>query len=927
MALPTATYRLQFSPEFGFADAERLVPYLARLGISHLYASPLLGSRRGSEHGYDVTDPSRVDPELGGDEGLERLLEVLRGHGLRLLLDIVPNHMAAGAQNPWWVETLALGPEALHARAFDIDWSRGKLVLPVLGKSLSESLDEGDLTFEFGRGLFWWRHYEQRFPLSPETMHRLVRDRLGVLRPPLAAASPGDEDMASLEGYLDSGVWLRDETMTRRWHALRRVFGTAYDANESVRAAVGDLVAEVSAYTSDSGARQRVDELLAQEWYALTFWRKGLQELNYRRFFDIAGLAAVRVNEPEVFEWMHGHVLHLIREGIVDGLRIDHVDGLADPTQYLQRLAKEVQAAQGRERPYLVVEKILSGDEPVPETWPVAGTTGYEFMNHVNAVLIHGEGFNRLKDAYNTLTGDRSLREVAYQKKRQVIRELFPSELRQLTAVLAALLERLEEKGELAEDDIAALLVELTACLPIYRTYFADSPGSSADPYNIQVAAEETRRRNPHVAETTIALVERLILDHVRLDAESERLRGEFVSRWQQFTGPAMAKGFEDTALYDWFPLASVNDVGAPHEPGAASLQTYHTWNTTRAGRYEGLNATSTHDTKRSEDVRARLNVLSETPDAWLDWLERWHSANKRLKDAVEGEPVPDAAFESFIYQNLLGIWDDALPVATICDRLKQYVTKAARERKRHTSWLDVQPDYEAALTTFVDRLFDPSANGLFLEDLHAFCGTLVPWGRLNSVVQALVKAAAPGVPDFYQGAELYDFSLVDPDNRRPVDFERRRQLLEECSGLTSPPVTGLGWMTDGAAAERLRFWVTWRSLGARRELAELFTVGRYEGLYASGHMREHILAFSRSRGDTWAVAIGPRFARTLHGDDVPGDSLPWGQAALDLPQEAPRHWTNVLTGASVESDSSGQLGLDHCLSQLPVALLVHKPA
>lgn len=928
MAIPSATYRLQFTPDFGFADAEALVPYLADLGISHLYASPLLGSRRGSEHGYDVTDPTRIDPEFGGEDGLRKLVAALHGHGLGLLLDIVPNHMAAGAENPWWVEMLALGARARHARVFDVDWTEGRLILPVLGKPLSEVLDSGEIQIVLARGLLWWRYHERRVPLSPESMHHALHDVLGRLRPHLEKAGAQQTHSNSVKAYIDSGVFPEHADPTAVWLALRTLLERAFASDAAVRAGIESALARLNRYTQDSSVRNGIDALIERQAYELVFWRDGLERLNYRRFFDIANLAAVRIEDPDVYAWMHERVFALIEDGVVDGLRIDHVDGLADPTGYLSSLGRDLASRQGDGNAFIVVEKILSGDESLPETWRVAGTTGYEFLNRLTGVFVNSDGYRKLRDTYAASTGTSRLAEVVYERKKDVIRELFPAELKRLTNALCALSGEVgSDTRPLSRREAETVLVELTACLPVYRTYFRDEGCCSMDPHHLNVAADGALKRTPEDVADALERTKRLILGHEKLADAPEAARREFVVAWQQFTGPAMAKGFEDTALYDWYPLVCLNEVGATHEPGGVTLEVFHTWNTMRAGSYLGLNATSTHDTKRSEDARARLSVLSEVPELWTAAQQRWQSMNAARKPNVEGEFVPDAAFEGFIYQNLLAIWHENLPLSSITDRMCQFVVKAARERKRDTSWLDVNETYEAGLIGFTKKILDEPENSEFVADLREFWRMIAPWGRLNSVAQALVKIAAPGVPDLYQGTELFDLTLVDPDNRHEVDFQRRRRLQKDLQRAGAPPTAGLAWLSDPQTADRLKLWVTQQALHARKGAPDVFVRGAYDGLYATGAARQHVLAFYRRHKDAWAIALTPRFARTLCDQDVPPPELPWGDDALTLPENAPSSWINALTGDRIECEAGARLPLAACLASLPFALLAPSSA
>jgi (1->4)-alpha-D-glucan 1-alpha-D-glucosylmutase len=854
-----ATYRLQFNRGFRFSDAKAIVSYLRDLGVGELYASPVFQAGPGSPHGYDVTDPTRLNPELGAVRDFNALFRELRRHGLGLLLDIVPNHMAASPRNPWWADVLRRGRASRFAGFFDIDWEAGpdgRLVLPILGDRLDPTLERGELSVVRSGGSPVLRYHAADLPLAPGTCDAASADALRALN--------------------------RDPS--------------------------------------------RLAELLRRQHYELAYWREGVRRINYRRFFDVTGLAGLRVEDPQVFEATHRLITRLAREGAVTGLRVDHVDGLRDPLQYLRRLRRAVSSA--RPRLSVLVEKILLGDEQLPAEWPADGTTGYEFADVLNALFVDPRGLKALDATYRRFTGSRkSFDRISYELKKRAIRELLPAELRDLTRRLRALAGDGSRAPTLRRCQSA--LVEVSACLPVYRTYIRDYRVSRRDRGLIERAVEETRRRSRTLDRQALAFLRRVLLLRfpASLPGGRRRLWLDFVMRWQQFTGPATAKGLEDTALYNYNRLVSLNVVGGdPTGAGVPdAVARFHRHNaTTLESRPGTLNATSTHDMKRSEDVRARIDVLSEMPDAWARRLSRWARLNRGKKRSLDGRSVPDANEETLLYQTLVGAWPlDAEDVPEFAQRLSEFMVKAAREAKANTSWLDPNEAYEAALTAFVGAILEGSGGNEFLRDFREFHRRVAPCGALNSLVQTLLKIASPGRPDFYQGSELWDFSLVDPDNRRPVDFKLRRRLLRDMPA-------GAGGDRSALAEELLASWpdgrvklyLTAEALAFRNREAELFASGRYVPLAATGRLRDKVIGFARERRGRWAVVAVPRLAASLSaGGRPPVGRRTWRETALALPKGAPRRWRDVLSGEGLTA-SGAALDCGAMFRRLPLAFL-----
>ena len=836
--VPDATYRLQFHKGFRFADAIRLVPYLAHLGISHLYASPFLKARPGSMHGYDVIDHNAVNPEIGTEAELRKLIDTLREHDMGLVPDLVPNHMGVlHADNAWWLDVLEKGRASSYARFFDIDWSRGKLLLPVLGKHYGEALEAGELKLENKGGRWSVRYYGHRFPLNAKSTRGLSA---GAVKDPLA---------------------------------LHRI--------------------------------------LEQQHYRLAYWRVASDEINYRRFFEITDLAGVRVEDRTVFEATHGLISRLARGGGIDGLRIDHPDGLADPREYLERLNETFV------RPWIVVEKILAPYEPLPEDWPVHGTTGYPYVNLLTGVYVDHSAAAHFDRIYQRFTGERtSFAEISVASRNLIMNTTLAAELFMLSNWLARIASGNRYTRDHTASGLGKALAEIAARFPVYRTYVSSRGVSPTDRKWIEWAVKAAKRASRIADPSVFDFVQSVLtLDAAPPGGLRRQEMRRFAMRFQQFTAPVVAKGDEDTAFYRYSRLLALNEVGGHPAHFGLSLKAFHAAAEHRAKRtpYDLLGS-STHDTKRSEDVRARLAVLSELAGAWRLWLRRWSLANRSHRTEVHGESAPARVDEYHFYQALLGIWPAEPPDKkqhdSLRERLKAYMLKAVREAKLRTSWINPDAEYEAALERFVTESL---ANPLFLKELAEVMPHFAHLGLLVSLSQALVKVASPGIPDYYQGTELLDFSLVDPDNRRPVEYGVRSTLLDELQKRRPKPATLLANLGDG----RAKLHVIHQGLALRKAHAALFHGGAYQPLYADGGREEEVLAFSLSAGAQRLVAITPRlFARRL-GDAAAPIGAFWGEARLTLPEG---QYEDVLTGAS---HHGGARPMAELLAEFPVALLV----
>ena len=910
--VPGATYRLQFNKDFRFVDGRDLVPYLSDLGITDLYSSPRYKARRGSSHGYDIANPLRVNSELGTEEDFDEMAEKLHHYSMGLLLDTVPNHMAASYENPWWMDVLENGPSSAYASYFDIDWhpttskaaflQENRVLLPVLGDLYGNVLASGELSLKIEDIGIHVSYYDKRLPLDPKTYTTVLQHapkQVGGLAE-VEEVLADLERMPARDDMEPAAVSERRRTKERVKERLWR----AYHGNPEVKRGIDEALLYLA------GDVDQLDRLLAAQAYRLAYWKIGYEEINYRRFFDINELVGLRIEVAEVFENRNQKIFELVRSGKVTGLRIDHIDGLWDPGCFLQR----IQNAAGH-RMYVVVEKILGRDEPLPADWPVAGTTGYDFLNAVNGVFIQPGGLRQLEEIYSRHTGNYlPFAELCYASNKQVMETLFRGDVNSLGHHLGRLAAQHRQARDIRLSELIDTLVEVTACLPVYRTYISGFEVSERDRGYIERTLELARKRKP--AEISDAAFEFLhavlLLEPPGYLEERKRDWLKFVMRWQQFTGPVMAKGLEDTATYRHNSLLSLNEVGGDplREKPPLGLDEFHAFNRRRLEEWpDTMNATATHDTKRGEDVRARLNVLTEIPERWAASLERWSQWNAGKKATVHGALAPNSGEEVLIYQTLLGAWpNDPEQEPDFPARMKEFVVKALREAKQNSSWLAAHEEYEAAVEQFVERIL--GGEGPFLADFHDLRKTLVSSGTRNGLSQVVLKIASPGVPDFYQGCELWQLSLVDPDNRRPVDYQRRRAMLDQLRKRESEDRIGLiRDLASDPARDEMKLFVTYRALGCRRSDPELFARGDYLPLQARGAHAGRICAFARRWEEKWAVAIAPRW--TAHLTD-------WGDTELIEPPSVPENGIDALTGLIPAS-----WRVEDLLREFPVGLVV----
>ncbi|HSP14575.1 MAG TPA: malto-oligosyltrehalose synthase [Thermoanaerobaculia bacterium] len=913
LRIPVATYRVQFNAGFTFDDARRIADYLQELGITDLYASPILKARKGSLHGYDVVDAAALNPELGTEDDFGRLHERLKQLDIGFLLDVVPNHMAASRENAWWMSVLENGKQSRFLHYFDIDWrpvtSRGqteeKVLLPILGKPYGEAIESGEVQLGFDADGFFLTYYDNRLPLAPKSYTMVLGECVESL--PTEGVAIELRDLVAGDEKVTNSKFLK-ETLWR-----------IYEQSAEFRQALDATIVHFNGKAGSSDTFNALDSLLDAQFYRLAYWRIASEKINYRRFFDVTDLVGVRIENPEVFEARNRRTLDLIAEGKVTGLRIDHIDGLFDPIGHMKKLQLRLGDANPESRApnpaafYIVVEKILARDETLPKTFEVCGTTGYDFANAVNALFVDPEGLTKLGDFYREFTGvTKSFDDICYERRKQVISELFPGEMRALGKQLGELSMHDRNARDFAPSDLLAALVEITACMHVYRTYIRDFEVTVEDRRFIRQAVAEARRRaGISMDQRLFEFLECMLLVDPPSYVASEREHWlAFVMRWQQFTGRVMAKGVEDTAFYNYNRLISLNEVGSDpgREAGFDPVAEFHQRNERIQKDWRHtLNATSTHDTKRSEDVRARINVLSELADSWQRDVRRWSDMNSALRH--HGVPAPNE--ELLIYQTLLGMWPvDEEELEAVEERLRQFLEKAAREAKTCTNWIAPSPEYEKALLDFGSAAL---GNLEFRASMMRTQRRVAYHGFLNALAQLVLKITSPGVPDFYQGTDVWDLSLVDPDNRRPVDYEKRRSMLKKMKASYERGTLDLATMQRRFFDGRIKLFTTWRTLDLRRRRAESFQRGGYRAITAQS---PNVCAFLR--GDDVIVAV-PRLTTRLCKPDVPPLGAAWGEASL--PVEITGTFEDIFTRRAF--DLTGEpVPLAEIFSLFPVAVL-----
>ena len=1042
--LPVSTYRLQLHGGFTFRDAQAIVPYLAKLGISDCYCSPYLRARPGSMHGYDICAHNELNPELGSEADFEAFVAELKAHGLGQILDFVPNHMAADSDlNPWWRDVLENGRASPYARFFDIDWQpvkpelNGKVLLPVLGDHYGLVLERGELQLEFDHGALTLSYHDHHWPIDPGQYSRVLRSELTALQADLKEDDPSLVEFQSILTVLDHLPRVAEidpeRTAERRREKTLAQDRLAKVAAKSprIREHIENALRTFNGQADQPHSFDHLHELLEAQPYRLANWRTAFDEINYRRFFDIKELVGLRMEEPALFTAAHELILRLIREQKITGLRLDHLDGLFDPAGYLVALQeavvqewiadlappgvppetwrRQIQSWRAGEqqrdhadiaaRPiFIAIEKILTGNEALPKSWPIHGTSGYVFLNDVNRLFVNPDNTRAMTRVYERFTGMKQpFGDVVYECKKLITGTALASELN----VLAYALNRLSEGNRRTRDFtlnyLREALRETVACFPVYRTYVSAAGATEADRQVIEMTLSRAKRRNPAMEPLVFDFLRQVLLPESEIEdrgskiedrrsmisepgippssisAEDDRQRLEFAMKFQQYTGPVQAKGMEDTAFYRFNRLVSLNEVGGDPQRFGGFPEQFHEANRTRLAHWPyAMLATATHDTKRGEDARARLHVLSEIPADWRHMVGQWARINSGNRRLVQGEHWPHRNDEYLFYQALLGAWpaktSEVSETSEVCsapaelvERLREYMLKAIHEAKVHTSWINPNDAYDQAVADFVTKTLTGRRAAKFLASFCPFQQWVARIGMINSLAQLVLKMISPGVPDFYQGTELWDFSLVDPDNRRPVDFAHRRQLLERLEPFLSVDDTPrasdsrftnhLTEMLEHWQDGRIKLLVTASGLRVRRKWPDVFAQGAYLPLDATGEMANHVVAVARHHHGHVIIAIVPRLVAGLGRASAELDGKPdfpsvaqwlptgastWRMTRLILPAslwqgvsgKAPDAFRDIITGQSVSltdspdhADATSIL-VANALSTCPVALL-----
>jgi (1->4)-alpha-D-glucan 1-alpha-D-glucosylmutase len=960
--VPISTYRLQLNKYFTFQNAAEIMPYLHDLGISDCYTSPYLQSAPGSLHGYDVVDPTRLNSEIGSPDDYQTFVQALSQQGMGHILDIVPNHMnIEGPWNAWWQDVLENGPSSAYADFFDINWHPvkrelvNKVLLPILGDQYGIVLERGEIKLEYQDGLFFFKYYEHQLPIDPSTFALILNFRMEELTETQDPAPADIQELQSIHTAV-SNLPNRNEPnpqhtaeRSREKEVIKRRLTTLIEESKLVADFLHENLRVFNGTPENPRSFDLLDTLLNAQAYRLASWRVASEEINYRRFFDINQLAAIRVEHLDVFQRTHEFIFSLIKSGAVSGLRIDHVDGLYDPRKYLQQWQEWAQTELGLPADhhgralYIVVEKILGKGETLSEDWPTFGTTGYEFLGLLNNLFIDSSHKRDLDAAYARLAKNPvHFEELVYECKKLIMSSSMASELNTLGYQLNLLSEQHRQSRDYTLNSLTHALREIIACFPVYRTYVTPDPTepiTDRDRAYIRLAVIQAKRKNPAINSLVFDFIQELLLKNPSGNAHLPWSEVHpFVLKFQQTTSPVTAKGVEDTACYQYNRLISLNEVGGEPSQFGTPLSAFHERMRERQSLWpSSLSATSTHDTKRSEDVRARIHVLSELPKEWKAGVSRWYRLNKKKKTRLDGQEVPSRNEEYLLYQTLVGAWPFAQlsspDYQDFCQRIEQYMRKALKEAKVHSSWINPNETYEEAVCTFVRDILDPKKSSLFLGDFIPFQEKISRYGMYNALTQLTLKITAPGVPDFYQGTELWDFSLVDPDNRRPVDYAHRQQLLNQLASEEphSPEdfySTMLSQYTDG----RIKLYLTRSLLNFRRQHQTLFQQGDYQPLETLGEKRHHLCAFQRTWEGHTIMVVVPRFLHQV----IPNPEHPalkeaaWGDTKVLLPENSPgKPFQNVLTKESLSTVSINQqhaVSVANLFHHLPIAMMEQLP-
>ncbi len=931
--MPRATYRIQFSPEFGFSEARDIVSYLSKLGVSHLYASPIFAARKGSCHGYDIVDPNRLNPVLGTVDDFDALIGELHRSGLLYIQDIVPNHLAYDSDNWMLMDLLEAETTPIFHSFFDIQWTgeegrgMGRVLAPFLARPYHECLADGEIRLTLDEAGLGVTCSDTRLPLRIGSYPHVLGYGLALSSPDDpggGALQPLVEIIRTLETLLTStGVSDHCEAIPRIKQQLWKLYRTFDEVRDHI-----DETLETFNRSGVLPGRNLLDDLLSGQRYKLAQRKGTSDEINYRRFFTLNTLISVNMQYAQVFEYLHRLTLELVDAGKISGLRIDHIDGLHDPAAYLEALRARARDA------YVVVEKILSPGEDLPAGWQAQGTTGYDFLNRLNGLFCDSTGATEFSKLFRNFTAVTDpCEDIVYESKRFIVEHYMRSETSILTTLTRKVSITLGAAIRVTDDELRVALIEVLACFPVYRTYGNSEGISEQDAERWETAIEQAKLRRPDLGMAIEGL--KTLLGRYSNDYGSriaDVLLGHYFMRLQQYTAPVMAKGFEDTSFYRYNRLISLNEVGGNPGQFGVSLEEFHEFNEKRRASWpSSMSTTSTHDTKRGEDARARINVLSEMPAEWEARVNAWRAMNRQHTFRCKSRATPDANLEYLLYQSLVGAWPfDSSDFEGFVSRMKTFAVKAAREAKTRTSWDHPDACSEKAVEGFVERILQVSEANAFLRDFEKFEKKISHYGILNSLSQTLLKIAAPGVPDIYQGSELWDLNLVDPDNRRPVDFGMRAAHLDSITeAYLEDPLRTIEDLLSCPEDGRAKLFLTHRGLLARKENIAILSRGSYIPIESSGELSRHVVAFARSHDTGTALDVAPRFLTgVVEPDEMPLGDKAWGNTEILLPGTpasgpVASRWQDAITGGVLATE--GTLRLAEVLKHFPVALLFSK--
>ena len=916
MHLPTSTYRIQFHSEFNFNKAKENITYLADLGVGDLYASPIFKASKGSTHGYDVVDPTILNPELGTESDFNDLITQIHQQQMGWLQDIVPNHMAYDSQNFWLMDVLENGKDSEFFDFFDIHWNQayeemdGRVLAPMLGDFYANSLERGEIKLDYQEKHLLIDYFGLKLPLRIESYISFITHKLGVLAREIGRQHP---DFIKFLGILYLLKNIPEETKGKerldQINFVKSLLWETYTENSNVKQFIQNNLKEFNGEVGHPESFDLLDKLLHQQFYRLSFWKVGAEEINYRRFFTVNELISVKVEELKVFKKTHELISRLVTENKFTGVRIDHIDGLYDPAQYLTRLREILGEA------YITVEKILELNEDLPPNWQIQGTSGYEFLNYVNGIFCYSKNESEFSKIYSSFTGlNYNYEDLVYEKKGLILEKNLAGDLENLVQILKRIASHTREGSDFTIYGLRKALFEVLVLFPVYRTYVDENGVNDTDEKYVIQTIKAAKKKVPLLINELDFIQKILLLEYEDFRSKIQREEWlHFVMRSQQLTGPLMAKGVEDTLLYVYNRLLSLNEVGGNPSHFGIELELFHKFNRDKVANWQhGMNTTATHDTKRGEDVRTRLNVLSEIPQEWSQQVNQWREINQAYKQ----EGMPDANDEYLLYQTLLGTYPfEENELGDFSDRIKDYILKAVREAKVYTAWLRPDEAYEQAFLSFIDRLLEDTD---FLQQFRPFQQKIAEYGIYNSLSQVLIKNTAPGVPDLYQGAELWELSLVDPDNRRPVDYQKRRKFLQDIKTESSQDILQLiKELITTKENGKIKLFLTHQLLTARKTYPELFQNGDYQEIEVTGKHKDSIVAFSRNYRDKTIVAIAPRFlTKIIKPGQLPLGMEVWSDTSLKL---ANNNWHNLIDGQTIAGDTA----VGKILQNFPVALLV----